>query len=61
MYFINLDYWRVMLVIFKMKCQNKDKTTNQYCKGKAKPGVIINRLKVCEICFYWIKRKKKEY
>ena len=43
-----------------VKCQNKDKKTNKYCKGKAKPRIIIDRLKVCEICFYWIKRMKKE-
>ena len=31
-----------------------------YCERKAKPGVIINKLKVCEICYYWIKKKEKE-
>ena len=40
-----------------VKCQNKDKKTNNYCEGKAKSGVIIDKIKVCEICFYWIKKK----
>jgi len=43
-----------------VKCQNKDKKTNKYCEGKAKLGVIINTLKVCETCFYYIKKKQKE-
>ena len=35
------------------------KETNKYCEGKAKSGVIINQLKVCDICYYWIKQKNK--
>jgi len=41
-----------------MKCQNKDKNTNKYCEEKAK--AYINGIKVCEICYYWIKKFNKE-
>ena len=41
-----------------MKCQNKDTKTNFHCEGKGR--AMIEGIRVCDYCFYWIKKRNKE-